>query len=207
MLNERGKAMAFFDDISKKISQASQGVAQSTKNFANITKLNNMVSEEEKKIETLYYQLGRAYYDNFATSADPELAGYINAINTALANIESYKNQIKEIKGVTSCPQCGAEISYASAFCNNCGTRLPERAPVQAVPENTVQCANCGAFIPEGYKFCTLCGSSMTAPAPAEPVAEAAEEEPVASESKVCPNCGKELTADAIFCTICGQKV
>lgn len=200
--------MAFFDDISKKISQASQGVAQSTKNFANVTKFNNMVSDEEKKVETLYYQLGRAYYDHFAMSADAELAGYISAINTSLANIESYKNQIKEIKGVTACPQCGAEISYASAFCNTCGARLPERAPVQAVPENTVQCGNCGAFVPEGYKFCTSCGSVM-APAPA-PVAEAPAPAPAPVEApatKACPHCGKELPAEAMFCTACGQQV
>ena len=192
--------MAFFDDISKKISQAGQGVAQSTKNFASVTKFNNMVSDEEKKIETLYYQLGRAYFDNFAMAADPKLAGYVSAINASLANIENYKNQIKEIKGVTACPQCGAEISYASAFCNTCGARLPERAPVQAIPENSVQCANCGAFVSEGYKFCTSCGSVM-------PAAPAAPAEPTAPTTKVCPNCNKVLPVEAMFCTGCGQML
>ena len=198
--------MAFFDDISKKLSQASQGVAQSTKNFASVTKFNNMVSEEEKKIETLYYQLGRAYFDNFATAADPKLAGYVSAINTALTNIETYKSQIKEIKGVTACPQCGAEISYASAFCNTCGARLPERAPVQAIPENSVQCSACGAFVAEGYKFCTSCGNVMAA-APAAPVATPAAVPPAAPAGKVCTNCGKELPAEAMFCTGCGQQM
>ena len=44
--------MSFFDNFSKKISQAGQGAAQSAKNFAAVTKLNSMVSDEEKKIQT-----------------------------------------------------------------------------------------------------------------------------------------------------------
>ena len=46
--------MSFLDQIGKKISDVGQGVAQSTKNFADVTKLNGMISDEEKKIAVLY---------------------------------------------------------------------------------------------------------------------------------------------------------
>ena len=58
--------MAFFDDLGKRISNAGQGVAQSTKNFANITKLNSMITEEEKKVDGLFLQIGKMYYENNA---------------------------------------------------------------------------------------------------------------------------------------------
>ncbi len=193
--------MAFFDEIGKKVSQAGQGAAQSAKNFAAITKLNGMVSDEEKKIDNLYYQMGKAYFEAHYEAPEEPLSGFVSAIINSLSLVEQYKEQIKEIKGVSNCPNCGAEVPYTSAFCNACGTRMPVRQTSQAQPANTIQCGNCGAFVPLGYKFCTTCGSVMNAaPAPAEsPMPE--------TGMKTCPNCGKELEEGAMFCTGCGHQI
>lgn len=195
--------MAFFDDFSRKISQAGQGAAQSAKNFAAVTKLNSMISEEEKKADNLYYQLGKAYFGANSECPDANFVGYVNAITEALNNIEQYKEQIKETKGITNCPNCGAEVSYTSSFCNSCGTKMPQMQQYYVSNDNGVKCSNCGNFVPAGYKFCTSCGNVMGVPADEPEVTAASDSE----SSAKCPNCGKEITPGAMFCTGCGQQL
>jgi predicted nucleic acid-binding Zn ribbon protein len=200
--------MAFFNEIGKKVSQAGQGAVQSTKNFAATAKLNSQIEDEERKIDDLYYQIGKAYFASHRDNPDESLAAYFTAVVNAQKTIDEYKEQVKQIKGVVNCPGCGAEVPYNVTFCNSCGTRMPvHRAPQPVQPENTVTCSVCGAFVPADFKFCSKCGSLMEK-AP-EPVAPTAPEVPVVPVEtvRICPNCGKQLEDGAVFCTGCGQKV
>ena len=45
---------AFFDEVGKKISKTSQGMAQKTKNLTETVKLNSMISDEEKNINSVF---------------------------------------------------------------------------------------------------------------------------------------------------------
>ena len=54
--------MSFFDQIGKRITDAGQGVAQQTKNFADVTRLNSAISDKEKRISQLYQSIGKTYY-------------------------------------------------------------------------------------------------------------------------------------------------
>lgn len=192
--------MAFFDDLSKKLSNAGQGAVQSTKNFANVSKINTMISDEEKKINDTYFRIGKLYFELFGAEPHAQLAECVQSVKDSMNNIESYNAQILEIKGIAICPVCGAEVVSQSAFCNACGTKMPQKAPSQPVPPNSVQCSACGAFVAPDCKFCTSCGNPMAPAAPAEvPSAQPG--------GKVCPTCGKVLSADAVFCTGCGQQV
>ena len=53
--------MAFFDDLSKKLSQATQTTVQKAQEMAEVAKLNSMVNDEEKRIESAYSQIGKTY--------------------------------------------------------------------------------------------------------------------------------------------------
>ncbi|MBQ8696130.1 MAG: hypothetical protein IJ519_00255, partial [Clostridia bacterium] len=117
--------MAFFDDFSKKISDASQSAVKKTKNMTDIARINSMISDEEKKIEGVYYQIGKLYAVVHMNDPEPDFAGMINAIKEAEANIASLREQILEIKNVSRCPQCGNEVPVGSFFCSGCGYRMP----------------------------------------------------------------------------------
>lgn len=195
--------MSFFDNFSKKISQAGQGAAQSAKNFAAVTKLNSMVSDEEKKIDNLYYQIGKAYFDANSERPDDNLVGYVNAVIEAMNNIEQYKEQIKETKGITNCPNCGAEVSYASSFCNSCGMKMPQVQQSYTPNDNTVKCNHCGNYVSVGYKFCTSCGNVIGMSTDENAAPSASDSESLTN----CPNCGKEIAQGAMFCTGCGHRL
>lgn len=152
--------MAFFEQIGKKITDAGQGVARETKNLADIARLNSSISDKEKRIAALYSEIGRAYYERHKNDAAAEEAASISEINTLFAEIEQNKDEISRIKGVTKCPNCGADVARGSAFCNSCGIAIAQSEPATAPADGRI-CPSCGAAVPEGNLFCNNCGTKL----------------------------------------------
>ena len=151
--------MAFFEQLGKRITDAGQGVAQQTKNFADVTRLNSTISDKEKRIAHLYEVLGRAYYEGRRDAPAPEYRDTVEEIGGLLAEIAQHREEIKQIKGIVKCPGCGADVPLQAAFCNACGARMaPQAAPA---PEDGVPCPSCGAVSPKGNRFCTHCGAKL----------------------------------------------
>ena len=116
--------MAFFDDFSKKLSQAGQATIQKTKELADIAKVNSMIMDEEKKITDLYLEIGKRYVEIHAIDAEEEFQQSITALEDAKKKIKELKEQIMEIKGAVKCSNCGAEVPAGSAFCATCGAQI-----------------------------------------------------------------------------------
>lgn len=197
--------MAFFDELGKKISDASQGVVQKTKDTAESLRLSGAISDEEKKIKGLFADLGEAFFNAHADDCEEQpLKDIVGQIADSKQKIADLEEQVKRLKGVVKCPYCGGEINYGSTFCNFCGKNVESY-----VPENTVFCTNCGTALEAGAAFCTGCGNPVEAsPAEQEP---AAQEEAIPAETVApavfCTSCGAKLEADDKFCTSCGTKV
>ena len=180
--------MGFFDDFGKKISDASQGAIAKTKDFADVAKLNSNISDEERRINNAYQQIGKLYFEMHLEDFEDCFKDHFAAINESLGKIQDYRHQITNIKGVVKCPNCGAEVPKDSAFCSSCGTPVPKQEAPVDVPAAEAEVVSA----PEA--------------APVEtPVEEApAVEAPV---EKKCPSCGATLEDGALFCTNCGTKV
>ena len=164
--------MAFFDDISKKISKATQTVAQKTKDVTGVAKLNLSILEEEKKINKTYAEIGKLYVEKFADNADESMKELIATVKGAEDKISEYKEQIKEIKGVMVCEKCGAEVAANTAFCTACGNAMPvKESQTEAEQSETPQpeaeqsakkvCAICGVENEATSNFCIACGTKL----------------------------------------------
>lgn len=189
--------MALFDQIGKRVTDASRGVTQQTKNLADTAKYNNAISAEEKAILEAYTEIGKAYYKAHKDDPNAENIKILNAITEAFEKIHQYKERIKEIKGIIKCPNCGADVPHTSLFCNTCGARIPREAAAPAPAGETRTCPSCGAEIFADVKFCTACGARILKAAAPVPV----------GETKTCPSCGAEVSADDKFCTACGTAM
>ena len=216
--------MAFFDDLSKKITQAGQAVSQKSKDISGVAKLNSAISAEEKKLQANYYQLGRLYVTKHGNDFEPSFADLVNAIKESEQNIINYRTQIQDIKGIMRCEKCGAEIPNNVLFCSTCGTPVPVKDPVP----NTVRCTACGQTNSKDTSFCTKCGSPMNVapvaptpapiatpvPAPVETTIPVPSPVPTPVETAI-PVPAPVETAIPVsapvsatnFCTNCGAKV
>lgn len=220
--------MAFFDDIGKKITQAGQGAVQKGKDMAEIARLNSAISEEEKKINNFYYQIGKMYAQVHRNDFDEDFSPLFFGLNESEETLAKLKADLLSVKGTQNCPFCGAEVPLNSAFCNVCGNAMP--AP--PVDEGKVRCSTCGNMINRGLKFCTKCGSLVEyapvqeayqeadpqqyaqAPqqyAPQDPLQYAPQAPqqyaPQAPQGRICPSCGFANEDDVAFCIECGSKI
>jgi RNA polymerase subunit RPABC4/transcription elongation factor Spt4 len=185
--------MAFLDGIGKKLSQTGQDVMKKTRNLADSTKFSGMIADEERTINSLYSQIGKAYYELHKNDPEYALSELVGAVNDAFARIEQLNEQIAAINGSQKCPRCGAMVPEGGMFCNACGAKMPPKAAVELAAAATVRCTNCGSQIPGGQRFCIYCGSEVV--------------QPSAPKTKICGNCGRELEENAAFCTGCGGPV
>lgn len=190
--------MAFFENIGKKLTDASQGVAAQTKNFVEVTRLNGVISEDEKKIEGLFAELGKAYYERHKEDPAAEELQNIEAVKELYDHIAQCREQIKQIKGIIKCPNCGADVPDEAQFCNVCGTKLEKEE--QRKEEQEPVCPKCGVPVTEDMEFCTACGAKLSAEEETAPEAEDAKE-------PVCPNCHKTVTQEAAYCPSCGARL
>lgn len=148
--------MSIFDQIGKRISDAGQETATKARNFAEITKLNGVITDNEKKIGKLYMEIGKSYCQKHKMDEEAEEKELINEIIKLEEEINQNKEQIKKIKGVERCPQCGAEVVMGSAFCNSCGARIAEERN-----EAGKRCPQCGGMIDGEDIFCNSCGKKL----------------------------------------------
>lgn len=178
--------MAFFDDLSKKITDASTKTIQKGKDLTDVARLNSQISAEENRINTLYGMIGKQYMELHRKDAEDAFAGLVASVAEAEQNIAACRAKITELHAVPHCPNCGAELVKGAAFCGICGTPIPV-APAPA---------------------------SVAVPAPQQPVQAAPVEAPTtpvqsvpaAPAVKFCPNCGVKMPADAQFCAECGTR-
>lgn len=189
--------MALWDDLSKKASETTAKAVQQAKIFAETSKLNGMISDEEKKIDGNYYQIGKLYAATYRSNPDEAFAGMLAAITESEEKIQQYRMQILQVKGVLLCEKCGAEVAKGVAFCTGCGSPMPKTEP--SVSDTHNKCASCGAMVEKHMRFCTSCGKPMAVPAP-QPV-------PQPATQRTCPTCGHVLSPDVAFCTECGTKL
>ncbi len=192
--------MAFYDGWGKKIQQTGQGAVDRTKRGAEVMRLNGSINSLEKEINLTYTDLGKAYYEKYASDIDDEdMIPYFQKIEGCLSQIRDYKDQINTLKGKTKCVNCGREISATAAFCNYCGA---QQVPDAEVGEGTRICPNCGQVLQEDQLFCTNCGQRVEIEETVQ-----TEQQPAGDKQiRICPNCGREIDPDAAFCAYCGQK-
>ncbi len=153
--------MAFFEDIGKKVSQTGQDAIKKTKIMAETSKINTQISSEKRVITETYCKLGEKYFELFCDKPDDNLAVFVAAIQEAKQRIEEHEDQIKKLRGIECCPNCGAELKDEALFCTACGTKIAEPPSEEKEASQVVAkiCTNCGAKLDDGVRFCSNCGT------------------------------------------------
>ncbi len=125
------------------------------KDLTEITRLNSLISDEQKLLNSFYIQIGMKYFELYGDTDDENFADLCKCIKESKSKIEKYQNEIQVIRNVKICPNCGAECSGSSQFCGSCGTSIIE---VRTTQNKITHCSKCGKELPPDAVFCTECG-------------------------------------------------
>lgn len=120
--------MAFKEGLSKftkSISEGASTVVQKSNELIELNKLNNEISNEEKKKNTLFIEIGKLIYDNYVNKADlsEEIKNKCVSILEHDEQIEKINTEILLLKKIKKCPGCGTELDISINFCPKCGTK------------------------------------------------------------------------------------
>ncbi len=175
--------MAFFDELNRKMSEAGLSAAQRSRDASDISRLNNAIAEEERKINNNYFQIGKLYVALHAHDFEDDFAGLVSGVKESEEKIAECRQQIKAVKGIVTCEKCGTDVANTMAFCSACGAQMPKTA-YNSIPDGMIKCSRCNAIIPNDVRFCTSCGQPI---APANPVAPVTPVAPAAPANPVAP--------------------
>lgn len=159
-----------------------------------IKQLTAQIEAEKNSIREACLRMGKAYYDAHKDDERSAMEPDVRLVLETTESIKAKQHTIRELKGLTLCPECNKEISKDAMFCNYCGHRMKELDPVAPAAEAPAVCTVCGKEIRPGQRFCTGCGTPVAAQ-PVEPVI------------RRCAGCNTELPEGAKFCFSCGAPV
>lgn len=112
---------SLFNDLGKKISQTSQEAVKKAKELGEIAKLNGSISEEERNINKYFTQIGEKYLELYGDTTEEPFASYCESILASKKKIMKLEKEIRFIRNIKTCTNCGAENSNDSVFCSSCG--------------------------------------------------------------------------------------
>ncbi|MCC8141134.1 MAG: zinc ribbon domain-containing protein [Lachnospiraceae bacterium] len=197
-------------------------------------RLNAKLDQLNSELDSCYADIGREYYEENSDQPQNEtLSPLFQNVVDKKEEIQSCTDQIRELKGITSCEHCGADILVTDVFCSSCGERVRSEVTIAS---SGGKCPNCGHTVTPEQKFCSICGAKVNMEEPVSEdeqteeelvveeveVEELEEEEPVVEEPdaeepeewgaepegvRLCPNCGQELLEGMQFCVFCGTSI
>ena len=137
--------MGFFDELGKKISDASQDVMQKGKEMADTAKFNSMIHDEEKKITAVYSKIGKKYFEDFKNAPAEGFKEFVDEIHAAQAKIAEIQEKLNALKneGKAAVEAAATEAKETLNHAADAAKSAAEGAAAQAV--NNVQNAAEGA--------------------------------------------------------------
>ena len=133
--------MGFFNDLSKKASEAYNVTKEKTSKISGEIKLKSKINEAKNKIENLQTEIGKLIYEEYKAENKGENNETITAKCEEIVNLEkeikNTEDAILELKNIKKCISCGAELTMDMEFCSKCGTKQPVIEKVEEKAEET----------------------------------------------------------------------
>lgn len=116
--------MAFFDELSRTISDKGKEAAQKAREAAGVLQMKAQIASEKSKLKELYGAVGVLYYKKHREDEDTEFGDLFREIGNVLTNVAAMEEKIQKMEGAHVCPNCKKVMKKDALFCSHCGAAL-----------------------------------------------------------------------------------
>ena len=137
--------MEFWEDLSKKLSDAADYTVKETEKITAIAKIKYKLSAAKNKLDLLYQSVGKLKYEEFKgqTGCEELYEGFFAQITSVLEEVKALEAEMAKLRNYRICPGCNQKIARDMAFCPRCGMKQEEDAPAaDAASDNSAETEN-----------------------------------------------------------------
>lgn len=113
------------DKISKTAVDTYHCAVKATGKLAREIKLKTQLSENKRKIQEIYEDIGKTIYEKYLLkeeiNPETDLLNPCTKIDTLAEEIDTFRMDLLKLKDLKQCPECHYEIYYDFHYCPNCG--------------------------------------------------------------------------------------
>lgn len=119
---------SFFEDLGKKIGETTETVTSKAGEMMEIQRLRGQIRTLERGNEADMLEMGRFMYEKYRAGEemDEQVQMLCEKIDNRTESIERHQAKIKEIKGTSTCAECGKQVAKEMAYCPYCGAKKEE---------------------------------------------------------------------------------
>jgi len=128
--------MAFFEDLSRTISDKGKEAALKAKEAAEALQIKAQIASEKGKLKELYGAVGVLYFKKHRDEEDNEFGDLFREIDNVLANVTVMEEKLQGLEGANVCPNCKKVMKKDAKFCCYCGTLLKTETEEEAEEED-----------------------------------------------------------------------
>ena len=143
------------DDFGKKVGDFGRNVWGKAQDAVDVVSLKNEINTKNRELNRIYAEIGEEYCRQQHSAAKKSYPVLTEKTEALEKEIDQLRDKIQRRKGIKKCPGCGEMILLRAAFCNKCGTRVPDPDP----EDHDQLCRKCGKLLDDEDVFCSYCGS------------------------------------------------
>ncbi len=113
-----------FGKLKTDLVSAGKEVGGKVTEASNVAKLKLDIRAKEDFMEKQFAELGKAYFEAHKDDEEVPEKDYFASIVEAQTQIDALKDELMDVQGAVTCPQCGVKQAKGSSFCANCGASL-----------------------------------------------------------------------------------
>ena len=119
---------SFFEDLGKKIGETTETVTSKAGEMMEIQRLRGQIRTLERGNEADMQEIGRFLYEKYQAGEvmDEQVQMLCEKIDNRTESIERHQAKIEEIKGTSTCAECGKQVEKEMAYCPYCGAKKEE---------------------------------------------------------------------------------
>lgn len=116
----------FAGKFGESVERGAKTVSNSSKRFAEKTKIKREMARVESDINTDYIELGKVMYEKICSDPDSEFIATINDIKEKTLKLDDLKAELMSLEDKIFCENCGSQIRREQIYCDKCGKKVAE---------------------------------------------------------------------------------